>query len=74
MTSPAGVWTVPFGDVPVCQAGTRRTQPQSKVTVPPRFGSRTSCPSGSCAPMSPASSTIATPVAPVRVAMSTVAP
>ena len=39
MSSPAGVLTVPFGVVDVCQAGTSLTQPQSKVTVPPRFGS-----------------------------------
>ena len=29
----------PFGVVEVCQAGTSLTQPQSNVTVPPRFGS-----------------------------------
>ena len=40
MTRPAGVLTVPLGVVDVCQAGVRRTQPQSNSTVPPRLGSR----------------------------------
>ena len=63
--------TVPLGVVEVCQAGTSLTQPQSNLTVPPRFGSRTSTPSS---PSSPASSTIATTGAPVRLAIATVSP
>ena len=43
---PAGVLTVPFGVVEVCQAD-QLTEPQSKLAVPPRFGSRTSWPSSS---------------------------
>ena len=71
ITRPAGVLTVPFGVVDVCQAGTSLTEPQSNLTVPPRFGSRTSTPSS---PSSPASSTIATTGAPVRLAIATVSP
>src|SRR3954453_19025478 len=63
---------VPDGETAVCQAGTSFTQPQSKVTVPPRLGSRTSSTPDSA--ISLASSTIATTVAPVRLAMSTVSP
>ena len=63
--------TVPLGVVEVCQAGTSLTEPQSNLTVPPRFGSRTSTPSS---PSSPASSTIATTGAPVRLAIATVSP
>ena len=68
ISSPAGVLTVPFGVVEVCQAGTSLTQPQSNRPVPPRFGSRTSTPS---APISSASSTIASTGAPVRLAIAT---
>ena len=63
--------TVPFGVVEVCHAGTSLTQPQSKLAVPPRLQSRTSQPS---APISPATSVIATTVAPVRLAIATVSP
>src|SRR3954470_4559074 len=63
---------VPDGETAVCQAGTSFTQPQSKVTVPPRLGSLTS--STPAPAISLASSTIATTVAPVRLAMSTVSP
>src|SRR4051794_24222985 len=72
MSRPAGVCGVPLGETAVCQAGTSLTQPQSNLTVPPRFGSRTS--STPLPPSSLASSTIATTVAPVRLAMSTVSP
>ena len=41
ISRPAGVLTVPFGVVDVCHAGTSFAEPQSNVTVPPRFGSRT---------------------------------
>ena len=64
--------TWPLGVVEVCHAGTSLTQPQSNSTVPPRFGSKTfSTPSS---PISPATSVIATTVAPVRFAISTVSP
>ncbi len=53
----------------VCQAWTSFAQPQSKSTVPPRFGSRTS--STPCSPSQLASSTIAAHVAPVRCARPT---
>src|SRR5579859_5175796 len=69
--SPAGVLTVPLGVVEVCQAGTSLTQPHANLTVPPRLGSKVCTPSP---PISPASSTIATTGAPVRLAMSTVSP
>ena len=71
MTSPAGVLTVPLGVVEVCQAGVRRTVPQSNSAVPPRLVSIASTPSS---PISPAISVIATTVAPVRLAMATVSP
>src|SRR3954453_18242423 len=74
ITSPAGVFTVPFGVVEVCHAGVRRTQrpASSNVTVPPMFGSATfSTPSS---PSSPASSTIATTCAFVRLALSPPSP
>src|SRR4029077_21067918 len=60
-----------LGLTAVCHAGTSFTEPQSNVSVPPRFGSRTSTPSP---PISFASSTIATTVAPVRLAIATVSP
>src|SRR4051812_36485928 len=72
ISRPAGMCAVPLGDTAVCQAGTSLTQPQSKATVPPKFGSRTS--STPSPLISAASSTIATTVAPVRLAMSTVSP
>src|SRR5690242_15672551 len=72
MSRPAGMCAVPEGDTAVCQAGTSFTQPQSNVTVPPKFGSRTSSMPASA--ISLASSTMATTVAPVRLAMSTVSP
>src|SRR3712207_7725421 len=59
MTRPAGVLTVPFGVVDVCQAGTSLTQPQSNLTVPPMFGSKTWWPSPRSSMSSLASSTIA---------------
>ena len=72
MTIPAGVFTVPFGVVEVCQAGTTLTQsPPSNSTVPPRFGSETF--SRPCSPSSPANSVIATTCAPA-LAMSTMSP
>src|SRR4051794_41035003 len=71
MSRPAGMCGVPFGETAVCQAGTSLTQPQSNLTVPPRFGSTTSMPSW---PSSFASSTMATTGASVRFAMSTVSP
>ena len=72
MTRPAGVCGVPLGVTAVCQAGTSFTQPQSNSTVPPRLGLETfSIPSPS---ISPASSTIATTWAPVRLASATVSP
>ena len=64
--------TVPLGVVDVCQAGTSLTQPQSNVTVPPKFGSKTF--STPCSPISPAISVSATTVAPVRLAMSMMSP
>ena len=73
-TIPAGVLIVPLGVVDVCQAGTQRAQPQSKLTVPPRLGSRTSWPSPRSPASSPASSTIAATLAPVRFAIATVSP
>ena len=63
---------VPDGETAVCQAGTSLTQPQSNATVPPKFGSLTFSTPASA--ISLASSTIATTVAPVRLAMSTVSP
>ena len=39
ISSPAGMCAVPDGETAVCQAGTSLTQPQSKATVPPKFGS-----------------------------------
>src|SRR3954452_16457246 len=72
ISRPAGMCGVPDGETAVCQAGTSLTQPQSKVTVPPRLGSTTF--STPAPPSSLASSTIATTVAPVRLAMSTVSP
>ena len=66
------MWTVPFGEVPVCHAGVSRTQPPSNSTVPPMFGSATF--SSPCSPSSPASSVIATTCAPVRLPMSTMSP
>src|SRR4051812_16619613 len=72
MNRPAGVCGVPLGETAVCQAGTSLTHPQSNVTVPPRLGSNTfSTPAPA---ISFASSTMATTVAPVRLAMSTVSP
>src|SRR3954465_9014740 len=72
MSSPAGACAVPLGETAVCQAGTSFTQPQSNFTVPPSLGLSTfSTPSPL---ISAASSTIATTVAPVRLAMSTVSP
>ena len=62
---------MPLGVVEVCHAGTSLTVPQSNLAVPPRLQSRTSTPSS---PISPAISVIATTVAPVRFAMSTVSP
>ena len=53
----------------VCQAGTSLIQPQSKRTVPPRFGSWTF--STPCSSSQLAISTIATHSAPVRVATPT---
>jgi hypothetical protein len=72
MSMPAGTVTVPFGVREVCQAGTSLTQPQSNVTVPPMFGSRTSA--TPCSAISSAISTRATTVAPVRLAIATVSP
>ena len=70
--TPAGVLTVPFGVVEVCHAGTSLTEPQSKVTVPPRLGLWTfSSPSPES---SPASSVIATTCAPVRCAIDDASP
>src|SRR6185312_8678793 len=67
---PAGLpITVPSGSVLVCQAGTNLIQPQSKLTVPPKFGSLTF--STPCSPSQPASSTRLTQWAPVRVATAT---
>src|SRR3954447_4332693 len=72
MSRPAGVCGVPPGVTAVCQAGVIFTQPQSNWTVPPRFGLTTfSTPSPS---ISAASSTMASTVAPVRLAMATVSP
>jgi hypothetical protein len=65
---------VPFGVVDVCHAGTTRTEPQSRRTVPPMFGSSTEWSSPSSPLSSCASSVIATTVAPVRLAMSTTSP
>ena len=70
--TPAGGVTVPLGVVDVWNAGTSLTQPQSKVTVPPKFGLWTfsiHSPSSSAA-----ISVSATTVAPVRLAMSTMSP
>src|SRR3954454_21577101 len=72
MSRPAGMCGVPDGETAVCQAGTSLTQPQSNVTVPPKLGSLTFSTPDSA--ISLASSTIATTVAPVRLAMSTVSP
>src|SRR4051794_35488058 len=71
MTSPAGVLIVPFGVVDVCQAGVRRTEAKSSSMVPPMLGSNVWTPSSA---ISPASSTIATTGAPVRLPMATVSP
>ena len=71
ISSPAGVLTVPFGVVEVCQAGTSLTQPQSNLTVPPRLAPIASTPSSAS---SPAISAIATTGAPVRWAIATVSP
>src|SRR5215211_487282 len=79
ITSPVGVPTgVPCsalkgassepGIVLVCHAGTSFTEPQSNVTVPPRFGSWTSAPRS---PSQFAISQTATHGAPVRVATGT---
>src|SRR3954452_2831423 len=73
MTRPAGVFCVPFGVVEVCHAGVRRTDTLPKSTVPPMFGSETF--SRLCSDCSSlAISTIATTLAPVRLAISTVSP
>src|SRR3954454_6770164 len=73
MTRPAGVFCVPFGVVEVCHAGVRRTDTVPKSTVPPMFGSETF--SSLCSDCSSSAiSTIATTLAPVRLAMSTVSP
>src|SRR3954464_12943635 len=69
---PAGLSAAPEGETAVCQAGTSLTQPQSNVIVPPKLGSLTFSTPDSA--ISLASSTIATTVAPVRLAMSTVSP
>src|SRR3954451_20748258 len=74
ITRPAGVLTVPFGVVEVCHAGVRRTATQSRSTVPPMLGSRTSWSPPRSSEISLASSTMATTGAPVRLAMSTVSP
>ena len=71
ISSPAGVLTVPFGVVEVCHAGTSLTQPQSKLIVPPRFGSRTSTPSAPISPRAPRSPVTG---APVRLAIATLSP
>src|SRR5829696_3724724 len=65
---------VPLGDTAVCHAGVSLTQPQSNLTVPPMFGSKTWWSSPRSPEISLASSTIATTGAPVRFAMSTVSP
>src|SRR3954468_24803537 len=73
MTKPAGVFCVPFGVVEVCHAGVRRTDTVPKSTLPPMFGSETF--SRLCSDCSSlAISTIATTLAPVRLAISTVSP
>src|SRR4051812_35858837 len=72
MTRPAGVLTVPLGVVEVCHAGVRRTVTQPRSAVPPMLGSMMFSTPDSLS--SPASSTIATTVAPVRLAMATVSP
>ncbi len=72
ISRPAGVLTVPFGVVDVCHAGTSLTQPQSKPTVPPRFGSWTVSTPSSLS--SVAISAIASTGAPVRCAICTTSP
>src|SRR3954452_4900610 len=71
-TRPAGVLTVPFGVVEVCQAGVSRTETLPKSTVPPMFGSDTFSRPSSLSSF--ASSTIAATCAPVRFAIATVSP
>src|SRR5919201_127645 len=74
ITRPAGVFTVPFGVVDVCPAGVSRTEPQSNSTVPPMLGSNTAWSAPRSSESSPASSTMATTGAPVRLAIATVSP
>src|SRR4051795_11735412 len=72
MSSPAGMCGVPLGVTAVCQAGVSLTQPQSNLTVPPMFGSKT-C-STPLEEISLASSTMATTGQLTRLAMSTASP
>src|ERR671931_2416239 len=74
ITRPAGGFTVPFGVVDVCHAGVSRTEPQSNSTVPPMLGSNTGWSEPRSSESSPASSTMATTGAPVRLAIATVSP